>query len=164
MTFIKTLTIDGFYTDEQAKHICSSVYYLQYSDNDFGKQIENFNLVPPSANELFSSTLNMNLEVNEDSSGIFRIPKMFTHFEEFSNTNEWVFVVALQESTFNIFEHKTGVKNALEEYKFNYRNLFEWDLTVNYILKPGQGILFRPWLFHSFDSGLIQMFRLNEKL
>jgi hypothetical protein len=41
--------------------------------------------------------------------------------------------------------------------------LFEWDLKTNYLLDPGQGILFRPWLFHSFDTGLIQMFRLREE-
>ena len=71
-------------------------------------------------------------------------------------------MVALQPSTLNIFEHKSGATSALQEYKFNYRNLFEWDLQINYLLKPGQGVFFRPWLFHSFDTGLVQIFRMNE--
>jgi hypothetical protein len=160
---IKTITIDDFYSKEQAFQLCSAVYNLQYSTYDFGKQIDNFNLSPPDSNQLFSNALNMKMEVDEES-GIFRIPENFVHFEPFEDNNDWIFVVALQQSTFNIFEHKTGVKSAREEYRFNYRNLFEWDLMVNYVLKPGQGVLFRPWLFHSFDTGLIQVFKLNEKL
>lgn len=164
MSKIKTITIDDFYSIEQAKQITAGVYSMIKEDSEFGKTKSEFNLVPENASELFSSALNMSLTVDEDRSGVFLIPTMFTHFLEFDSLNDWVFVVALQESTFNIFEHKSGAKNALEEYKLNYKNLFEWDLTVNYILKPGQGVLFRPWLFHSFDSGLIQIFRLNEKM
>ena len=66
-------------------------------------------------------------------------------------------------SIFNIFEHKSGSANALQGHKHNYNNLFEWDLTINYEIKPGQGVMFRPWLFHSFDTGLIQTFRITEK-
>lgn len=162
MIFIKTMTIDGFYTKEQAKELTAAVYYLGYSEHDFGKQIEQFNLVPQNADELFSNAFKMKLKVDEDNSGIFRIPQQFIHFESFDSTSDWLFVSALQQSTFNIFEHESGATSALDGYKFQYRNLFEWDLTVNYVLKPGQGVLFRPWLFHSFDSGLIQLFRLKQ--
>jgi hypothetical protein len=163
MSFIKTLTIDGFYPEEGAKEIASVVVGLGYKEFDFGQEIEDFNMVSPEASELFSNILKMKLTVDMDRSGIFRFPKQFIHFEDFNSTNEWIFVVALQESIYNTFEHKTGAKSALDGYKFNYRNLFEWDLMVNYILKPGQGILFRPWLFHSFDTGLIQIFRFTEE-
>ena len=164
MSLIKTITIDDFYSKEQAQQLVAATYNLQYTQHDFGKQLQDFNLLPPDADALFSTALNKSLTVIEDNSGVFRIPKALIHFEGFDSTNEWVFAVALQESTFNLFEHKSGAKTALDNYKLNYTNLFDWDLTVNYILKPGQGIMFRPWLFHSFDSGLIQMFRLNEKL
>ena len=163
MSLIKTITVDGFYTQQQAKELTSIVYDLQYTANDFGRQIDNFNLIPQDANVLFKNALNMNVQVDEES-GVFRIPKSFVHFEEFSSPNDWMFAVALQQSTFDIFEHQSGAASAIDGYKFNYRNLFEWDLMVNYVLKPGQGVLFRPWLFHSFDNGLIQLFRLNEKL
>jgi len=162
MPLLKTITVDGFYTPEQAKQMAATVYNLKYTDHEFGKYIENFNLCPPDADQLFSTALNFPVTVDQET-GNFRIPQAFIHFEDFSSQNDWLFVVALQNSTFNIFEHKTGVVNALEGHKFNYRNLFEWDLTVSYLLQPGQGILFRPWLFHSFDSGLIQSFRLAAK-
>lgn len=160
---VKIITVDGFFSNEEAIRLSNITYNLQYVKKDFGEEIENFNMVPEDANEMFSNILNTKIEVNEDKSGIFRIPERFIHFEEFSDTNEWIFAVALQDSTFDVFEHQSGIKSALGGYKYNYRNLFEWNHKINYQLAPGQGVLFRPWLFHSFDCGLIQIFRLTEK-
>lgn len=162
MNLIKTITIDDYFAEDDAIKLSNVVANLKFSEHEFGKQIDNFNMVSNDASELFSRVLGKNLTVIDELSGIFRYPKHFIHFESFNDINEWLFVVALQNSTFNIFEHQTGNKNALTEHKFNYRNLLEWNLTVNYLLQPGQGILFRPWLFHSFDNGLIQMFKLTE--
>lgn len=162
MSLIKTITIDGFYTPESARDIAAAVFNLSYQPSEFGKEIPNFNMVPQDADRLFSTTLKLPLTVLEDVSGVFRIPELFIHFENFTTINDWLFVVALQESTFNVFEHTSGATTALEGHDFKYRNLFEWNLMVNYLLKPGQGVLFRPWLFHSFDNGLIQSFRLQE--
>ncbi len=160
---VKIITVDGFFSNEEAVHLSNATYNLQFTKKDFGEEIENFNMVPEDANQMFSNILNTNIEVDEDNSGIFRIPERFIHFEEFSNTNEWVFAVALQDSTFDVFEHQSGARHVLDGHKYNYRNLFEWDHKINYQLAPGQGVLFRPWLFHSFDCGLIQIFRLTEK-
>lgn len=160
---VKLISVDGFFSQEEAIRLSYITDMLQYEKKDIGREIPNFNMVPENANEMFSTILDTPIEVDEDRSGVFRFPELFIHFEEFDSTNEWVFAVALQESTFNVFEHKSGAKSALDEYKLGYQNLFEWDLQINYVLKPGQGILFRPWLFHSFDTGLIQVFRLKEK-
>lgn len=159
---IKTITIDGFYTKEEALRLANIVWDLKFVQSDLGKEIENFNMVPDHADELFSTVLRFSVKIEDERSGVFRFPVLFNHFEAFDTPAEWCFVVALQPSTFNIFQHKSGAKNALDGYQFNYRNFFEWDLTVNYLLDPGHGIFFRPWLFHSFDSGLVQMFRLKE--
>lgn len=159
---VKIISVDGFFSHEEAKRLSYTTDMLQYAQKEFGKEIENFNMVPENANEMFSNILGTDIEVDEERSGVFRFPELFIHFEEFDKTNEWVFAVALQQSTFNVYEHQSGAKSALDGYKFNYRNLFEWDLNINYVLKPGQGILFRPWLFHSFDTGQIQVFRLKE--
>ena len=160
---VKIISVDGYYSEEQAKSLTAAIFNLTYIESDLGKQIENFNLVPPDANKQFSEILNTTIEVDEES-GVFRLPANFIHFEEFDDLNEWVFAVALQKSTFNVFEHLSGVQNAVQGYKnINYRNLFEWDHRINYLLEPGDGILFRPWLFHSFDQGLVQIFRLKEK-
>jgi len=160
---VKLISVDGFFTQEEAKNLSYVADTLQYEKQDLGRQIPNFNMVPDNANQMFSTILNTHIEVDPERSGIFRFPELFIHFEEFDGVDEWVFVVALQESTFNVFEHKSGADTALKGYRFNYQNLFEWDLQTNYVLKPGQGVLFRPWLFHSFDTGLIQVFRLKEQ-
>jgi len=159
---MKTMTIDGFYTAESAQQISTAIFNLPYESSEFGQEVPNFNMVSPEANEMFSSVLNKKVTVDQQS-GVFRLPAHFIHFEDFASPKDWLFVVALQNSTFNIYEHQTGAETALENYKFRYKNLFEWNLMVNHLLKPGQGVFFRPWLFHSFDQGLIQIFRLQEE-
>ena len=158
------MTIDGFYSQEEATNIENVTFNLQYKPTEFGEEIPEFNMVPENADELFSKVLKIPVTVKEEESGIFRLPNRgnMIHFESFGSLKEWIFVVALQQSTFNVYEHQSGAVSALDGYKFNYMNLFEWDLMVNYILKPGQGVFFRPWLFHAFDSGLIQIFKLEE--
>jgi hypothetical protein len=160
---VKLISVDGFFSEEEAKRLSYITDNLQYEKKEIGREIPNFNMVPDDANAMFSNILDTNMEVDEERSGVFRYPDLFIHFEEFDGIDEWVFVVALQESTFNVFEHKSGAKSALDKYKLGYQNLFEWDLQINYVLKPGQGVLFRPWIFHSFNTGLIQVFRLKEK-
>jgi len=43
------------------------------------------------------------------------------------------------------------------------RNLFEWDVCVNIRLEQNQGVIFRPWLFHSVEDGIVQYYRLIGK-
>lgn len=164
MSMIKTMTIDGYYSKDKAREIYSIVSTLNgFEQQEFGKELANFNMVSDDASEMFSKVLNRNMQVDLERSGIFRCPELFVHFESFDSLDEWIFAVAIDDyTTFNIFEHLSGAKSALEGYEFNYRNLFEWDIRVNYLLEPGQGVFFRPWLFHSFDHGLIQIFRMRE--
>lgn len=164
MSLLKTITVDGYYSPEEAKNIEFSIFNNVFTPTEFGEEILNFNMVSKDADKLFSEVLRIPVKIKEEESGVFRLPDRgnMIHFESFNSLNDWIFSVAIQTSTFNLFEHKSGITCALEKYDFNYRNLFEWDLTCNYILKPGQGIFFRPWMFHSFDSGLIQIFKLEE--
>ena len=159
---VKIITVDGFFAKDTAIQLSNTTYELSYQKAEFGEEIPNFNLIGNETQELFSQILNTNINIDKERSGIFRKPSNLIHFESFNDTNEWIFMVALQPSTLNIFEHKSGITHALFDYKFNYKNLFEWNLQINHLLNPGQGVLFRPWLFHSFDTGLIQIFRLIE--
>lgn len=72
---VKIITVDGFFTKEQANHLTAVTYNLQYKETEFGKEIPDFNLVPPDFNEQASAILNTKLEVDEERSGFFRIPK-----------------------------------------------------------------------------------------
>lgn len=161
MTILKTISVDNFYTKETALNISQALFNARYDNFEFGKQIRDFNMVNDELDTMFSNVLKLNVEVDK-TSGFFRLPDLFIHFEPFESLQEWLFVVALQPSTFNIFEHQSGTTTALNGFQFQYRNLLEWNLKVNHLLDPGQGVFFRPWLFHSFDQGLIQMFKVKE--
>jgi hypothetical protein len=163
MAQTKTLTIDGFYSNDEAKRINQVMrHILNFDDQSLGKELNNFNMVPDDASEIFSRALGFPVTVNLERSGTFRKPDHFIHFEDCETSNDWMFFVALDETIFNIYEHASGAEHALQGYQFNYRNLFEWEHRVNYHLKPGQGIFFRPWLFHSVISGMVQVFRAIE--
>jgi hypothetical protein len=160
---VKIISVDEFITREDSTNIGNTISTFDFVDKEFGKEIPNFNMIPEDIEERFKIVLGTDVTVNEEKSGIFRHPSSFIHFESFEKLNEWIFVVALDRTLLNIYENLNGSKTALEEYKLNYRNLHDWDLIVSYDFKPGQGVLFRPWLFHSFSGGLIQIFRLEEK-
>ena len=161
---IKLITVDGFFDAQQATNLGTIAKSLQYQEHEFGYQVDNFNMVPENADELFSNMFNSRFIVDENKSGIFRIPKLFVHFESFDSINEWIFVCALEKSFLTIYEHiESGAKSALDTHQLNYRNMLEWDYQAQHQLSPGQGVLFRPWLFHSLDCGLVQIFRLREQ-
>lgn len=161
---VKIITVDGFLNKNDGDRLANIVRGLQYVNKEFGKEIPNFNMIPENANEMFGNILNTKIEVDEELSGVFRRPELFIHFEGFDALNEWIFVCALEQSMFNIYEHESGARSALDGYNFDFRNLLEWgsNTKVSYDLNPGEGVLFRPWLFHSFSGGLIQLFRLKE--
>jgi hypothetical protein len=162
-SLIKVITVDGFFSSEEASRLCSIARSLQFQEKEFGHEIEHFNLVPDSADELFSSVFNTAIEVDQERSGVFRVPRHFIHFESFDSINEWIFVCALERSFLTIYEHiESGSKTALDKYDLNYRDMLGWDYQAQHQLSPGQGVLFRPWLFHSMDCGLVQIFRLRE--
>ena len=124
--------------------------------------LEDFYTKDEEIDKIFSDILNTNIVTKKEQSGVFKYPYPFIHFEGFEKSNEWIFIVALEDTMLNIYENKNGAKTALDEYRLQYRNLHDWDLIISYMLKPGQAIMFRPWLFHSFSGGLIQTFRLEE--
>lgn len=158
---VSLIKADGFYKQDEIEALKIVVLSLPFVDKEFGKEIDNFNMVSEQLQPIFCDVLGEKIKIDEDRSGIFRKPVEFVHFEGFDSPDEWCFFVALQPTTFNLYYHKeTGARSALDGYKFNYLNLLEWDYHINMLLEPNEGVFFRPWLFHSFDNGLIQCYRL----
>ena len=158
---VKLITADDFFSPEEVLSLYHITNNLKFSPTDYGTEVENFNLVAPDMSDIFSKVVGETIIIDEEHSGIFRRPIINIHFESFETPEEWCFAVALEQCTFNIYKHLSGAKSALEEYRFNYRNLFEWDYHTNILLEPGQGLFYRPWLFHSFNGGLIQTFKMK---
>lgn len=158
---IKLLQADNFFTNEDTNKLFHVVNNLPFVEKEYGDEIDNFNLVIPGLDPVFSKLLNDNVKVDEDNSGIFRKPKLGIHFESFESPSDWIFILALEPTTFNLLYHvKSNSRSALEEYRFNYKNFLEWNYYTNILLEPNCGIIFRPWLFHSLQDGLIQVYRL----
>lgn len=169
-SMVKLIHADGFYNEDDAKRFKYVIGNLQYTEKDYGYEIENFNMIQRGLEPIFSRVLGEKVIIDQKRSGIFRRPKQFVHFEDFESLNEWCFVIALDKTTFNMFHHlKDGIgergeidaKTALDGWQFNYRNLMEWNIETNILLEENQGVFFRPWMFHSLDEGkLVQYYRL----
>lgn len=169
---IKMIHADGFFKPGECEAMAATVRGLRFVEKSYGKEIENFSIVLPGIDPIFSKMLGEEVEVDRTSSGVFRMPiDNVIHFEHFDSLDEWCFVVALERNTLNLFHHlkKDGeygeidAKTVLDGHEFNYRNMFEWHMHSNILLEPNQGVFFRPWLFHSLQDGIVQYYRLIKK-
>jgi hypothetical protein len=168
---VKLIHADNFFPGDDANRLLMISRNLNFVEKQYGLEIDNFNLVFPGLDPVFSKVVGEEITVDEPRSGIFRRPmNCIIHFEEFDSLDEWCFIIALEPTTFNLYNHledgpmsKVNARSALDGYKFNYRNLFEWDVCVNIRLEQNQGVIFRPWLFHSIEDGIVQYYRLIGK-
>jgi len=160
---IKLLQADNFFKDEDVQIMFNATNNLQFVEKEHGLEIENFNMVIPDLDQIFSKLLAEEVTVDEENSGIFRKPNQNIHFETFTSLSDWVFIVALQFTSFTLYHHLDGPKTALDEYRLNYKDFMKWDCHTNIFLQPNEGIIFRPWLFHALDPGLIQLYKLKGK-
>lgn len=169
MSVAKLIHADNFFIPEEAERLSIIGKNLKYVEKEYGLEVENFNLTFPGLDDTFSKLVNEDVIVDDERSGIFRKPtNCQIHFEGFDTLNEWCFIIALEKTTFNLYNHleSYGVINArsaLDGYKWNYKNMFEWDYYANILLERNQGVIFRPWLFHSLEDGLVQYYRLVKK-
>lgn len=165
---IKLLHADNFFEQESINRLVAIASNLPFVQKEYGEEIDQFNMVPPDLDPVFSRLLGEPVTVVDELSGVFRKPILNIHFESFSTPNDWCFIIALEKTTFNIYNHiadygVVNARSALDGYKWNYRNMFEWDVHTNIQLEPNQGVIFRPWLFHSAVGGLTQFYRLTRK-
>lgn len=169
MSIAKLIHADNFFMKEEVERLLTIGQHLPYVEKEYGLEVDQFNLTFPGLDPIFSKLVGEEVMVDEERSGIFRKPtNCLIHFESFNSFDEWCFIIALERTTFNLYNHleKFGVVNArsaLDGYKWNYRNMFEWDYYTNILLEPNQGVIFRPWLFHSLENGIVQYYRLVGK-
>lgn len=172
-SMVKVLLADNFFPPGDAEIYAQVADNLNFIDTEYGQEIPNFNMIFPDSNKILSKVIGEEIEIIEEKSGIFRKPLQCTvRFESFWSLDEWCFIVALEPTTFNLYYHiKDGcgdfgtcdARSALDGTNFNYKNLFEWNIDVNIILQPNQGVFFRPWMFHSLEKGLVQYYRMKAK-
>ena len=73
MILIKLIHADNFYTNEDVYRLFNVINNLQFVEKEYGDEIENFNLILPNLNPVFSKLLSESIEIDEDNSGVFRL-------------------------------------------------------------------------------------------
>lgn len=126
----------------------------------YGREIPNFNVIYPELDMVFSKMLGEYSSLDKKNSGTFRFTLDHVHFEDFEGLNEWRLAVALEDMDFKIYSHCSGIKSALEEYKFDFFNMEDWVLETHIKLRKNEAIFYRPWLFHSFGGGMIHYYKI----
>jgi len=171
-SMVKLIHADGFFPNNDADNLRELAQGLNYIQMPHGMEVPNFNLIFPDSEIIFNKVLGERVTVDPKRSGVIRKPNNNSiHFEEFESTEEWCFVVALENTTINFWYHidptnnmgelgQADAKSVLDGYQYNYKNLFEWRIHTNILLEPNQCLFFRPWVFHSLQDGLIQYYRL----
>jgi hypothetical protein len=169
-SMLKLIHADGFFPSEAIDYYRNAVNGLHFTETEYGLEIPNFNMIFPYMEPLLGKVVGERVIIDHQKSGIFRKPIENIHFESFDSLNEWSFIVALEQTTLNLWYHlkESGMGeageadswSALDGYNFNYRNLMEWNIHTNIILRPNQGVFIRPWVFRSLQNGLIQYYRL----
>jgi hypothetical protein len=130
--------------------------------NNFGVCSEH-KILSQEHEDLFSSYLWRKVTVIESESGhLIRPHNCAIQHQNYKSMREWYFSLALEDTTFNIFYNKrTMAKTAIDSKNLNFRNILEWDYEGNILLKRNCGIFYRPWLFHSFERGLVHHFKMH---
>jgi hypothetical protein len=143
---------------------------VSWSDKKFGKEMDHFNLIFQDIDIILGKMSGDLLEVDRKNSGTLR--KTFhevIHFEDFEDLNDWRFVVAIDENEFKTYIHKDGYKSFLDYIKdeneeknnLDYLNKEDWEEETVIKMKPNDVLFFRPWIFHSFQEGILHYYKLK---
>lgn len=153
--------------------IASIVSDSNMTPTTFGLEKEHFNYIQPLFEERIKTFLGENyLYVNKNSSGVFRKPYPFLHFEDHSEKTRWVVITAIKPTTISFYKHiRTESENiysydteTLEEFIPESINPSNWVLLNLITLRPNDSIIFPPQHWHRIESELIQVFYLDSNL
>jgi len=158
--------IENFYSN--SNQIYDIVSKLDYKQQTFGFEIKDFYLIPQEIDKVFSQIINKDITFGKKS-GCFRKPYEFIHFENFEPKSFFLAIVALTDTKFYTYRHKEKnysqviqLQENLEEFiSKNCNNKSAWDITCQVNMSPGDMVLVKPWLWHSIDPGIVNVFYLE---
>jgi hypothetical protein len=141
---------------------------VKWVDKKFGQEMEHFNLIFQDIDLVLGKMTGDFLEVDRPNSGTLRKTlHEVIHFEDFEDTNDWRFVVAVEDNEFKTYIHRNGYKSMLDYIKqdstesLDYLNVNEWELESTIKMKPNDVLFYRPWVFHSFQDGILHYYKLK---
>jgi len=143
---------------------------VKWVDTKFGKEIENINMIFENIDIILGKMSGDLLEIDRKKSGTLRKTlHEVIHFEDFEDTNDWRFVVAVDDNEFKTYIHKDGFKSILdytnddseEKPLLDYLNIEDWETETVIKMKPNDVLFYRPWIFHSFQDGILHYYKLK---
>lgn len=133
----------------------------KHQPTPYGFEIPDFNMIHPEMDLIMGSMLGDWIRVIPSKSGTFRIPyDNLVHFEDFESLKEWRLAVALEDNTFRTYRHVSGAKDARFGHEFDYHNPHDWIREMQLNIAAGDAVIYRPWVFHSFEAKHIHTYHL----
>jgi hypothetical protein len=159
-----------YFPKDEVDQLRPLVQDVHWADKKFGKEMEHFNLIFNDIDLVIGKMVGDMVEIDRPASGTLRRTiHEIIHFEDFEDLNDWRFVVAIEDNEFNTFIHKDGYKNILDytrdenedKPELDYLNRDEWEVETTIKMKPNDVLFYRPWIFHSFQDGILHYYKLK---
>jgi hypothetical protein len=159
-----------YFPKEEIHQLRPLVDDVRWVEKKFGKEMEHFNLIFKDIDIVLGKMVGDIVEIDKENSGTLRRTlHEVIHFEDFNDLNDWRFVVAMDENEFKTYIHKDGYKNFLDYLKdeneerpiLNYINKDDWEEEAVIKMKPNDVLFYRPWVFHSFQEGVLHYYKLK---
>lgn len=159
-----------YFPHDEVHKISPLVKDVSWSDKKFGKEMDHFNLIFPDIDIVLGKMVGDLVEIDRPHSGTLRKTlHEVIHFEDFEDTNDWRFVVAVEDNEFKTYIHVSGYKSVLDYIKdeseekpiMDYLNPEEWEIETTIKMKPNDVLFYRPWIFHSFQDGILHYYKLK---
>jgi hypothetical protein len=160
----------NYFPGDEVDQLRPLVQDVHWVEKKFGQEMAHFNLVFKDIDLVLGKMIGDMVEVDRPVSGTLRRPlHEVIHFEDFVDLDDWRFVVAIEDNEFKTFIHQSGYKSFLDYIKdeteskpeLNYLNSEEWENETTIKMKPNDVLFYRPWIFHSFQSGILHYYKLK---
>jgi hypothetical protein len=159
-----------YFPHDEVHNISPLVQDVHWIDKKFGKEMENFNLIFEDIDIVLGKMVGDLVEIDRPNSGTLRrTVHEVIHFEDFEDTNDWRFVVAVDDNEFKTYVHTSGYKSMLdylkdeseEKLELNWFDPEQWEQETTIKMKPNDVLFYRPWIFHSFQEGILHYYKLK---
>jgi hypothetical protein len=152
---------ENFWQEGDAEKFFAVSSNLKFVPKEYGFEIDHFNMVDPELEMVFGELLGDYVKIEDDTSGVFRMPYPVIHFENFDSLREWRLAIAVQDNVFRTYHHisdRKDARNGIDNINFFDPEEFKLETQIN--LKQNDAIFYRPWIFHSFEDKIIHCYKI----
>jgi len=159
---------NNFYDNPQT--LFQTIKSLEFKESFYGHEVANFNYIPQSSEQFFQALLNEQVVLGPNS-GVFRKPYNPIHFENFAQLSNWIAIAAVESTNLYLWMHIEtkattvfGIDTEINQFvQENCFNPTKWEKISTLHINQGNIVLLRPWMWHSLDPSIVQVFYLGTK-